>query len=147
MSERHGVRPDHPSTRPSPTVISKARSWTRFLADTNVSDGRYRTRSTGEPAQAITSQARSFRWSETADLLVAEPTIKGGDMSKKCSEGVRVSVQEAGVLQSFPADYPWQGSRSKQYEQVGNAVPPRLAAHVLAAVGAAHLPKELRTAA
>lgn len=151
MIERHGDRPDHPASEPAPTIISKARSWSRFLADTNVSDGHYRTRSVDEPAQAITSQARSFRWSDTSELPVAEPGIKGGDMTKKAAPGravsVPVSVQEAGVLQSFPADYPWQGSRSKQYEQVGNAVPPRLAAHVLAAVGAAHLPKELRTAA
>ncbi len=45
----------------------------------------------------------------------------------------RVSADEAGILQSFPGAYPWQGNLSKQYLQAGNAVPPGLALHALAA--------------
>jgi DNA (cytosine-5)-methyltransferase 1 len=43
----------------------------------------------------------------------------------------RLKVSEAGRLQTFPADYPWSGKDVSQ--QIGNAIPPRLAAHVLAA--------------
>lgn len=43
----------------------------------------------------------------------------------------RLEVSEAGMLQTFPADYPWSGKDVSQ--QIGNAIPPRLAAHVLAA--------------
>jgi DNA (cytosine-5)-methyltransferase 1 len=49
-------------------------------------------------------------------------------------DAVRVSVQEAAILQTFSADFPWQGSRSAQFRQVGNAIPPGLARAVLGAL-------------
>ncbi len=46
-------------------------------------------------------------------------------------EAIRITASEAGALQSFPQDYPWQGGKSRQFEQIGNAVPPLLAHHLL----------------
>lgn len=46
----------------------------------------------------------------------------------------RITVQEAAALQSFPPDWKFAGPRVAQYRQVGNAVPPRLAEAVAAAV-------------
>ncbi len=46
-------------------------------------------------------------------------------------EQERFSPAEAGRLQTFPLDYKWAGQGWAQ--QVGNAMPPRLAVHALAA--------------
>lgn len=48
----------------------------------------------------------------------------------------RITVEEAAALQSFPAGMAWAGSRSAQYRQIGNAVPPRLALAVAMALRA-----------
>lgn len=71
------------------------------------------------------------------DVVAAPGWRKAGDGPRQNTPGsVRVTVEEVLVLQGFPADYPLQGSKTSQYLQVGNAVPPPMARAALLAAGA-----------
>lgn len=62
------------------------------------------------------------------EVVAAPGWRKAGDGPRQNTpDSVIVEVWEAGLLQDFPQDFPWQGARTKKFQQVGNAVPVRLA--------------------
>ena len=54
--------------------------------------------------------------------------------SKYAPNTVNVTTEEGAVLQSYPRDFPFQGSKTERDLQIGNAVPPKVAEAVLRAV-------------
>ncbi|MFF9619986.1 DNA cytosine methyltransferase [Streptomyces griseosporeus] len=80
--------------------------------------GRRGVRTDQQPAATVTGRISRFVVFEHLDENVVY-------------EGPRFSMNEAGMLQSFPPAYPWSGTA--QAQQVGNAVPPLFGAHLLSA--------------
>jgi len=57
---------------------------------------------------------------------------KAGDGPRQKAPGsVQITKEQGSILQSFPADYPWQGSESAKWRQIGDAVPPLVARAVI----------------
>ncbi|MFY1677272.1 MULTISPECIES: DNA cytosine methyltransferase [unclassified Streptomyces] len=79
----------------------------------------------GDPRQ------RGRRSSSHPAATVTGKIFRNRVVSLDGEELERFSPAEAGRLQTFPSDYPWSGRDVGQ--QIGNAVPPRLAMHVLSA--------------
>lgn len=128
MTERHGARRIRTSSEPSEVITSKSRSWT---VDTKKA-----------PAPTPTAKAGG-QWIFTrpattvqCDPRLAEPghRDRAGGERQFGTEPIKLSVADALILQSFRPDYPVLGSRTKQFEQIGNAIPPLLALQVLRAV-------------
>jgi DNA (cytosine-5)-methyltransferase 1 len=95
---------------------------TPFLVRSNYGSsgvpGRRGVRTDRQPAATVTGRISRFVVFEHLDENIVY-------------EGDRFSMNEAGILQSFPPDYPWSGTARAQ--QVGNAVPPLFGAHLLSA--------------
>ncbi|MEU8641345.1 DNA cytosine methyltransferase [Streptomyces sp. NPDC048674] len=107
LKKARGIAPDLPD-RPAFTVVSNY--------GTGGDPGARGRRDHDAPSSTITGKVSRNR-------LVHQGT------DTTLSQFDRFTVAEAGVLQTFPVAYPWSGG--DQSQQIGNAVPPRLALHVL----------------
>jgi DNA (cytosine-5)-methyltransferase 1 len=115
-----GVRP---APAPAPTITSKAdrNLWIPTAAVP------------GDTSWAYERPSPTIVGSFAPDVVAAPGYRKAGDGPRQTQPGsIRVTAQEAAILQSFRPDYPWHGSKSSQFTQIGNAVPPLLARAVLA---------------
>lgn len=121
-------------SEPAPTVTSKIdRNKIELLSRRDApgwveKHGPRANRAAGQPAPTFTGEAHRWAWSCPDGHDAASCRWLSEDEPVR-----RVTIQEAAILQSFPADYPWQGTKGRQFLQAGNAVPPGLAAPVLRA--------------
>lgn len=137
---------------PSPTIREQTKSWVLRSGQSVAGDGRAE-RDMDEPAVSITGRADLCSWrlrnntqANAASRPMDQPAgtlffghpgnvvaVVPEEQGSGAVEPVRITVQEAAVLQSFPPDYPFQGTKTAKFRQVGDAVPPLLALHVLSA--------------
>lgn len=74
-------------------------------------------------------------WDMPARTIIAHLHKDGNQFIHPDPEqGRSITVREAARLQSFPDDFVFEGSRSEQFKQIGNAVPPLLAEAIAKAV-------------
>ncbi|MEU5311889.1 DNA cytosine methyltransferase [Streptomyces sp. NPDC021562] len=117
------------------------------------------------PSNALTGRARSWKlrsgqgWklpsgdTEHYERALSEPSFTITSSANRCKwvgDGVEernLTLAEAAILQSLPADHPFHGTRTKQFEQVGNVVPPLLAAHIVSVLTAIPVRSTLGVAA
>ena len=99
----------NPAERPAHTATGKVKDWAAWTVE--------------RPATTVCGRGELGRPGHKDRSAGGEPHF--------AVDSVRITIEEAAILQSFPADYPWQGSKTKRFEQCGNAVPPLLAEHVL----------------
>lgn len=81
----------------------------------------------GRPATTVVS----------SDILAGPGTsdfVKGGVSRQDRPGSVRLTIEEAAILQSYPRGYRFAGTKGKQFLQAGNSVPPLLAKAILTAL-------------
>ncbi|NIY65627.1 restriction/modification system DNA methylase [Streptomyces malaysiensis] len=120
-------RRDRPADSPAPPFTAGAHRWSWSLRSNNQANATIRR--ADEPAGTLFFGHRANECTWVAEPAPARPADAQCPASP---DPIRITAREAGILQTFPADYPWAGNKGQQFSQIGNAVPPLLAARLLA---------------
>jgi DNA (cytosine-5)-methyltransferase 1 len=123
---------DYWETRPASTIVTTRRSKDGIIVGRQLPEGEQSNPERGWTARRpSTTIVGSF-----SPDIVAPPTYrKAGDGPRQNQKGgVKITLQQALILQGFPPDYPVMGKKTKQFLQVGNAIPPPLALAILKAL-------------
>jgi DNA (cytosine-5)-methyltransferase 1 len=132
---------DVPDCPPNKAVVTYAKNpilrpspWAGMLVN-----GQGRPINLKQPSQTIPATAGGNRTHiiDPEGVLVAyhRYLMQGGTPRSGLVEGVRrLNVRESARLQSFPDNFTFLGPISKQYMQIGNAIPPLLAQSVGSAI-------------
>jgi DNA (cytosine-5)-methyltransferase 1 len=117
--------------QPAPTITG-AKDWRErvwmatHMAGAGIT-GEGRPRDVDHPAPTLTGKGTAA-WMNGANRWRAGLATEDRTTTRK------VEPREVAILQTFPADYPWQGGKSEVMTQIGNAVPPLLAEAILTAL-------------
>ncbi|WP_424936636.1 MULTISPECIES: DNA cytosine methyltransferase [Bacteria] len=129
-SKRGSIPYERPITAPAPTLDGSGGGWRIGPAlDTE--------RPTSERARRPSPEAVAA-WGR---IDIPEPTVAGDPRlprrgyrtgtQRQMDGALRLTTAQAATLQSYPAAFPFQGPQTKRFLQIGNAVPPLLAEHIL----------------
>lgn len=152
-----------PMDRPAPTLTGKAGGQWVFR---NGAQANATVRRLDQPAPTILGSAdngdSAWVYTSPATTVCGDPRITARCHHEEGSQGanakttaqvaagdyegtepIKLTEEEGLILQSFRPDYPVQGTKDKRWEQIGNAVPPLMAAHALAALTGRAIDREV----
>ena len=133
--ERYTVDSDWagPADRLSPEEAAELQTYPTAPVLRNGNQANSAKRPLGAPAPTVHFGARSNKVEWMDPSLVDTPSASG---ERVTAEQTRITVEEAGALQSYPREPPFTfcGTKTKVMLQIGNAVPPLLATHILEAL-------------
>lgn len=134
MIERYGTRPGRRDTEPAFTIRASAGGMEPggFVLQPSEPLG-------GRTDEEVAAWGRTDIPAPTVagDRRLPRRAFRKGN-ERQMDGALRLTPAETAALQTYPAGFPFQGSATNKFLQIGNAVPPLLGQAILAPIAAAH---------